>query len=71
MTDINSVFVVQTVPTICGPVSDFKKLTTNANAYSLGWMGFGAGVLASVIFVLTFYVVGPRVYYYGIDKGWW
>lgn len=70
MGDID-IFVPSTVPTICGPVSDFQKLTLTENAYTLGWLGYGAGVLTSVLFLVGVFVVGPRLYTHGKVKGWW
>ena len=48
----------QIEPTVCGPVSDFRELTTNANAYQLGWFGFVAGFITCALFVVGL-VYGP------------
>lgn len=58
-------------PTICGPVSDFKELTLASNATTLGNMGFVAGVFMSVMFLIGWYWIGPRIFEYGLQRGWW
>jgi hypothetical protein len=59
------------VETICGPVSDFKELTLASNAITMGHYGFIAGVVASALFFIGRYYVGPRVVVYGQARGWW
>jgi hypothetical protein len=66
-----SPFVPVVEPTICGPVSDFRDLTTNSNAITLGWYGFAAGIIAAVVFYVAVAYVAPVVYRYGQGKGWW
>jgi hypothetical protein len=46
-------------PTVCIPIQVIQTWTTNANAFTLGWYGFMAGV-AAVILVLIGYWVGSR-----------
>jgi hypothetical protein len=47
------------VPTVCGPITDFQQLTTNSNAYTLGWIGFIMGAGAVVLFWIAVRYVGP------------
>ena len=63
--------IVYAVPTICGPVTDFQKLTLSSNAITLGYYGFFAGLIAAGLVYFGFFYAGPKVYYYGLDKGWW
>lgn len=37
-------------PTICGPVSDFKKLTLSSNVHIMAWLGFLSGALMVIVF---------------------
>jgi hypothetical protein len=61
----------QTEPTICGPVSEFKQLTLSSNAITMGWYGFGAGVLAAIIFTIAWVYIAPWVVTQGKLRGWW
>lgn len=58
-------------PTICGPVSDFEKLTLSENCIRMGEYGAIAGFVAAMLFWIGFYYVGPRVVIYGRLRGWW
>jgi len=70
MADINFV-TPELEQTICGPVSDFRQLTTVSNAYQLGWMGFAAGIITAILFYVAVTRVAPRVYWHGVNSGWW
>jgi hypothetical protein len=59
------------VPTVCGPVSDFKQLTTVTNANTLGWIGFICGVLVPIAFFVAFRYIVPIIYIFGENRGWW
>ena len=65
------IIVPQTEPTICGPVSEFKELTLASNAITLGWYGFAAGIIASLLFAVAWFFVAPRVFHHGQINGWW
>jgi len=69
--DLGSQFVPEVVPTICGPVSDFKELTTSANAITLGWYGFAAGIITCCVFYAAVVYAAPVVYQAGREAGWW
>jgi hypothetical protein len=69
--DLGSPLIPQVEPTLCGTVSDFKELTTSANAITLGWYGFAAGIITAGLFYVAVVYVAPVVYGYGCDKGWW
>ena len=58
-------------PTICGPVSDFEKLTLSENCIRMGEYGAIAGFGAAILFWIGFYYVAPRVVIYGRLRGWW
>lgn len=58
-------------PTICGPVSDFEKLTLSENCIRMGEYGAIAGFIAAMAAWIGFYYVGPRIVIYGRLRGWW
>lgn len=70
MADINFV-TPELEPTVCGPVSDFRQLTTVSNANLLGWMGFAAGIITAILFYVGAVYVAPWLVNYGTDRGWW
>lgn len=37
-------------PTICGPISHFRELTTVANANTMAWLGFFCGAVMVILF---------------------
>lgn len=58
-------------PTVCGPVSQFKQLTLSSNAIRMGEYGVLVGIAAAALFYFAWVYVGPRLWVYGIGRGWW
>lgn len=58
-------------PTVCGPVSQFRDLTLSSNAIRMGEYGTLAGLVIAAGIYLAYTYVGPRVYEYGSERGWW
>ena len=58
-------------PTICGPVSEFEKLTLSSNCITMGGYGTVAGFLAAAFVYVGYFYAAPRVYAYGVTRGWW
>lgn len=56
---------IEISPTVCAPVESFKILTTNDNAFTLGWIGFIMGAGAVILFWIGSKYVGPWL----IEKG--
>jgi hypothetical protein len=59
------------VPTVCGPVSDFRQLTTVENANTLGWIGFICGILVPIAVYVAAVHIAPKIYAFGYKRGFW
>jgi len=61
----------QAGPTVCLPMSYAHTLTTVDNALYLGKLGFVMGVIACILFWVAARYAAPKIYVYGVLRGWW